>query len=366
MMKDRKERLKPSGGYGGLAIKLIIFIAAVFLLQRLVMPKYTGTVIEGNFTEEYYRDETPHELLIIGNCESYENISPMKLWEEYGITSYIRGNSNQLIPQSYYILKEALKYETPKAVLLNIQAMTVAEQSSEEYNRMVFDGMRLSREKIEGILATKLSDEHLIEYLLPILRYKNRITNLEADDFKYAFTKSPVKSYNGYYLRADVRAYDESSVPFERRLPDYSFSEKNMDYLERISELCREKGIKLILMKAPSMYPVWVEPYEEQIKAFADSQGLLYINTLNHMEEIGLDMDTDTYDEGLHLNVYGAEKVASWLGEILVREAELKDYRSDQDISPVYEKRLEAYNSEKAEQKAEFEETGYISKYRNQ
>ena len=66
------------------------FVLALTGIQQIFMPKYQGAVIEGNFTEEYYRDPTRHELLIIGNCESYENISTMKLWEDFGITSYIR------------------------------------------------------------------------------------------------------------------------------------------------------------------------------------------------------------------------------------------------------------------------------------
>ena len=77
-------------------------------------------------------------------------------------------------------------------------------------------------------------------------------------------------------------------------------------------------------------------------------------------------MNTDTYDEGLHLNVYGAEKVASWLGRILVDDFGLTDHRSDEELSAVYNERLKAYNEDKEAQRAEFEETGYISKYRNQ
>ena len=116
MEEQREKKNPPVSGAGILRMLLILFLAAavfLFFAQRILMPKYTGSVIEGCFTEEYYREEYPHELLIIGNCESYENISTMELWEEYGITSFIRGNSNQLIPQSYYLLREALEYETP-------------------------------------------------------------------------------------------------------------------------------------------------------------------------------------------------------------------------------------------------------------
>ncbi len=348
-----------------LVLKLVLLFLLLFLLQRLLMPKYTGSVIEGNFTEEYYLDTTPHDLIVIGNCESYENISPMVLWRDFGITSYIRGNANQLIPQSYYILRETLRHELPKVVLLNIQAMTVPEQTTEEYNRMVFDGMRWSVDKLEGIRASMMEDESLVEYFFPLLRYKDRILELSGDDIKYAFSQKPVQSYNGYYLRADIRPYDEAAFPHERRREDYSFSEKNMDYLNRIADLCDEQGIELVLMKAPSAYPVWVEPYEQQIESFAEERGLLYLNTLEH-DEIGIDLSRDTYDGGLHLNVYGAEKVSSWLGDILTEELGLSDHRGDQGLSELYESRLQAYEAEKKAQKEEFEAIGYISKYRNE
>lgn len=358
-MREQSERRLRR--YGVLAGMLAVFLCAMAVIQQLLIPKYMGTVIEGNFTEEYYRDSTKHELLIIGNCESYENLSPMKLWEEYGITSYIRGNSNQLIPQSYYLLREALRKERPKVVLLNIQAMMVDGQSSEEYNRMVFDGMKWSGDKLEGILSSRTKEESLAEYLFPILRYHSRWSELSEEDFRYAFQEKPLTSYNGYYLRADIRPYTE--FPTERRRSDYTFPEQNLRYLERIWQLCRENRIALVLMKAPSLYPVWVPPYEEQIAEFARERNIDYINTLLYTDEIGLDMNVDTYDEGLHLNVYGAEKLSVWLGKDLKERYGLTDFREDEALAQVYNKRLEEYIWEKAEQKAEFEELGYISKY---
>lgn len=359
-LPDRRLRHR----YGVLGAALAVFLGAAWLAQSLLVPKYMDHVIEGNFTEEYYRSPLGHELLMVGNCEAYENISPMKLWEDYGITSYIRGNSNQLIPQSYYLLREALRYEKPKVVLLNIQAMAVEGQDSEEYNRMVFDGMRWSKDKWQGIMASRMEEEKLADYLFPLLRYHSRWSELSKDDFRYAFRQKPQKSYNGYYLRADIRPYTE--FPAERRRSDYAFPEKNMEYLERIVRLCRENGIELVFMKAPSMYPVWVEPYEEQITEFADREGIYYINTLEHMDEIGLDMSVDTYDEGLHLNVYGAEKLSAWLGRDLKGRYGLADFRDKEEVADFYNQRLEEYRQEKEEQKDEFEKLGYISKYKRQ
>ena len=84
-----------------------------------------------------------NDVIFIGDCEVYENISPVTLWQEYGITSYIRGSAQQLIWQSYYLLEETLRYETPKVVVFNVLSMKYNEPQNEAYNRMTVDGMKL-------------------------------------------------------------------------------------------------------------------------------------------------------------------------------------------------------------------------------
>ena len=76
-------------------ILLPVSAAVLFLLQRLLVPKYMGRVVEGAFIEEYYDEKSPHDVIILGDCEVYENLSPAVLWREYGITSYIRGSAQQ-------------------------------------------------------------------------------------------------------------------------------------------------------------------------------------------------------------------------------------------------------------------------------
>ena len=65
----------------------LCILASLWFLQRLVMPKYMGDVVEGNFMAEYYDTEKDHDVIFIGDCEVYENFSPQVLWDEYGINS---------------------------------------------------------------------------------------------------------------------------------------------------------------------------------------------------------------------------------------------------------------------------------------
>ena len=93
------------------------------LLTALLIPKYMTSIPEGALIAEYYSEQTTHDVLFIGDCEVYEGFTPPTLWEEYGITSYIRGSAQQLIWQSYYLMEETFRYETPKVMVFNVLSM---------------------------------------------------------------------------------------------------------------------------------------------------------------------------------------------------------------------------------------------------
>ena len=133
----------------GITSILLAVIISLWFLQRLLMPKYMGQVVEGALIAEYYQETTNHDVIFIGDCEVYENFSPITLWEKYGITSYIRGSAQQLIWQSYYLLEETLQYEKPDIVVFNVLAMQYNEPQKEAYNRMTLDGMKWSLSKVK-------------------------------------------------------------------------------------------------------------------------------------------------------------------------------------------------------------------------
>ena len=149
----------------------VISIGALWFAQRLLMPKYQRGVIEGSFTEEYYKEKVPHDVLIFGDCDAYENFSPIKMYEDYGISAYIRGSGEQYIWQSYYLLEDALRIETPEIVVVSVHSVQFNEPRFESYNRMTLDGMQWSPVKVDAINASMMEGETFLSYVFPILRY---------------------------------------------------------------------------------------------------------------------------------------------------------------------------------------------------
>lgn len=340
-------------------LSICLIIGTFFFLQRLLMPKYTNDVIEGNLIQSYYDEEVKdHDVLFVGDCEVYENISPITLWQEYGIKSYIRGSAQQLIWQSYYTLEDTLKYEKPKVVVFNVLSMKYDEPQKEAYNRMSIDGMKWSKSKWDNIQASMCEEESVIDYIFPLLRYHQRWSELTSDDLQYAFSSVPKQFHNGFIMRADIKPV--TKIPEANKLSDYQFGENSYKYLDMMSKLCKDNDIKLVLMKAPSLYPYWYDEWDQQMEEYAKKNDLYYINFLKDIDEIGLDFTKDTYDAGLHLNLSGAEKLSHYFGKILQDKYKIIDHRNDQESQKIWNEKVKFYEEMKEQQLLEIEKYGYL------
>ena len=336
---------------------ILILAAFVAVATPILIPKYLTQSKEGSFTEEYYAsvEKTTHDVLFIGDCEVFESFIPAILGEEYGITAYVRGGAQQLTWHSYYMLEDALRYETPRAVVFNVYALKYGEPQKEAYNRLTLDGMEWSPVKAEAIKASMTEEEHFIDYVFPFLRYHSRWDELTAEDFRYAFTDKPLVSDSGYLMQTGILPADTQAEFTPELLIDYTLPATAMEYLDKMRELCDERGIELILIKAPTNFwrYHWYDEWDEQVAAYAAEHDLAYYNLIPEADQIGLDMSTDTYDAGAHLNVYGAEKLTRYFGAILRDTHNLPDRRVNSHACVVWEERVQAYYDRKTAMEAE-------------
>ena len=325
---------------------LLATVLCLGFVQLLVTPKYMTSSRDGALIAEYYNEVPDHDVVFIGDCEVYECFTPPTLWQEYGITSYVRGSAQQLIWQSYYLLEETLKRETPKAVVFNVLSIKYGEPQSEAYNRMTLDGMKWSSAKIDAIHASMTEEEDFLSYVFPLLRFHSRWSDLGAEDWQYLFHRDRV-SHNGYLMQTAVspKTNDREGRP----LADYALPEVGFEYLEKMRALCEEKGVEFILIKAPTnnWKYYWYDEWEEQIVAWANEKNVDYYNFIPLDEEIGIDWSTDTYDGGVHLNVFGAEKLTSYFGDILVQKYGLSDRRGEAELDALWTEKLAIYQKER-------------------
>ena len=332
-------------------LSIVLLLVALMLAQALLIPsRYDNR--EGHLLCGYEHATDAHDVIFVGDCEIYEGIVPAVLYEQYGITSYVRGSSQQTVWQSYYILEDTLKKEPDvKVVVFNVLALKYGETPREEISRMTLEDMPWSLSKLNAIRASMTKDESLASYFMPILRYHDRWSSLTAEDVKRTFAKHEDITHQGYLMQTDIVPVDPTDNRKPDALIDSALPARSMEYLEKMRALCEQYGAELVLVKAPtnSVKYYWYEEWDAQIVSYAEDKDLVYYNFVGMDDELGLDWSRDTYDAGLHLNVYGAEKWTDFVGKLLVTNHGVQDRRGDAALDALWQERIDRYKTEKTD-----------------
>ena len=67
-------------------LSVTLVLSGLWLIQALLMPKYMHGIVEGAMIAEYYEEEKNHDVIFIGDCELYENISPLYCGKNMALT----------------------------------------------------------------------------------------------------------------------------------------------------------------------------------------------------------------------------------------------------------------------------------------
>ena len=331
-------------------IFLVIFCMIFLSVEELLKPKWgngTGGARETLNANGFYDEpENSMEVMFFGSSHCFFSVSPMKMWENHGFTSYVRGSANQSIFLTYYTLMETLKYQTPQVVVIEVgQIYTPFDPVKDEWiARRGLDYLKLSDVKAEAILDLELegSQQTYMGYFFPLLRYHSRWKELGFYDFDY---------YNWEAHNYSKGQYTGVSI-FPHQFPD-DFMEpngevcdipaENEEYMNRIAALCQENDINLVLLKAPM--DGWSYTKNANVQALADRYGALYLdyNLAENREAINFDPATDFHYNQWHLRVTGADKMTTHMGAILDEMFDLPDHRGDAAYA-IWDEDLEEYN----------------------
>lgn len=327
-------------------IKILLIVALVVAFNLLMMPKYINENQDGRIVAEMYREKLSADVIFIGSSTVYSGVSPVILYNQYGLASYVCATSSQTSWNSYYILQEALKYHKPSLVVFDIGFLTAKEEYAEEVsNRKAYDYMKMSKTKLDGIERAMAYGESKWSYIFPVLRYHERYKDLSIDDIKYSFYK-PNVTYNGYVMSIVQSQELPEFIPMEFA-EDRRLDACNAEYLQSIISLCKENGIQILLFKTPSYQSKWGVSFESDILNMAKANDIDYINFDMYTDMMGIDWMHDSPDSGGHLNLYGAEKFSYYLGNILASYYDVPDRRQDNDYLVVWSQKTERYELDK-------------------
>ena len=320
---------KKIGAFLSTIITIVLTIAVLAGLTWVVERKQSYTRIKPFFDEA-----RNYDVLFLGTSHMIDGVYPMQLWNDYGISSYNLGGNANTMALTYWTMRNALDYTTPKVVVLDcLQLRVYGKVNSEKLNNYhdVFDSFPLSPNKI--FAATDLfhesSDE--AEFLWDFIQYHSRWSNLSASDL------NPQK---GTTKGAEIKIGVKKPPVYKTMGDDNIFMDdtNGVKYLEKIIEECQSMNIQVLLTYIPYSAQPTYQAEANRAALIAETKGVNYINFLKLPDVV--DLEIDSFDN-THLNSSGARKVTDYLGRYLMTNYNLSDHCLD----PEYASWIQAYDA---------------------
>ncbi len=320
---------------------------SAFILTALLIAAYLGRVLSVKQTVsvggdgmtltvagQYAEQRNSLDVLSLGSSTSRAMIFPKTIYDAQGIAAYSLATPLQDARLGYYLLLDALRRQKPSVLLVNPTFLFEGspEDEKEGFVQMASVAMRpsLTKLRMQLDMSKQLSGHSLAKLLFPILRFRERATELTRSDFDLRpfFSPHPFKGTSVYFTRYD----GELNGTF---LPDAgteaAFSRDGLAYTGKILAVCREKGIR-VLMVAPPKTGSWTRQHHVLAKNFCAENGLNFIdfNDQTILATTGFDPRTDYMDMGIHANFYGQQKLSAYLAAYLrAQYPGLPDHRGD-------------------------------------
>ena len=313
-----------------IGIFLIILSLILVFFNSVFKFKYDGGIYK--LTKFYELEDNTVDVLIVGSSHSYCGFCPGILWDEYGMTAYCMGGASQPMWNSYYFIKEALKTQKPKLIVLEVYAIAYSAEYADDINIIKNNfGFHLSDNKIDS-LKVSAPEDRWSDFLLEYTHYHSRYKDISSEDFLEDKGNPYYYDWKGQTIlttKKSRKAKDISSITDSADLYP-----KEEEYYRKILELAKEENIPIAVVIAP-WYTI-AEIYQMRFNAggiIAENAGVPFINCNLFLDEIGIDFSTDNADIAGHLNLRGSVKFTHFIGKYLSEQFDIPDHRDD----PEYE-----------------------------
>ena len=309
---------------------LVALALALCAVNHVVVPQYLYNDIwptTATLKEFYQLKRNTADVLFVGSSHAMCAFNPQVLYNDYGITSYNLSSEEQTLFVSYFWLKEALRYQKPKAVILDTCMLFYYYPDSafnmlEAKLRKSIDAMRPSPVKWEAIqdICRLDKSQSALSYWFPALRFHTRWTKLERNDFLKRELSSH-EALKGYSIQGGYCGISDYA-PFEGSESDDTMETLPLmeEYLDKIAALCEQNDTKLILIATPFLFDT-IGKYNTT-QQYADKHGIAYYD-LNESSlcysQLNYSFEIDNVD-ALHANAWGAQEITIFVGNLLIDE----------------------------------------------
>ncbi|MBQ9134495.1 MAG: SGNH/GDSL hydrolase family protein [Lachnospiraceae bacterium] len=317
------------------ALKAIIFVCLfLFMLKSVTYMIRTNGNVKEAFVGFYAEPEDTIDVVMIGSSPVYPFYAAPQMWGEYGFTAYPLSSNVQRPRAGVYLVKEALKTQTPDLFVfeLRMYAYTDAELTDNmAYTRGVTDNLKYSWNRFELINELVENPAERYTYYFDIFKYHSNWKTIVLPEQFTALFYERLHPLKGYMIQDEVvpgEGVDFSSITDTMPIPP-----EQEETLRELLVYLQENDLEALFIVSPMVLNEELCMKFNYMENIVTSSGYTYLDLNDYVDEIGIDFAMDYYDGGSHTNASGAEKCTAFLGEYISSNYELEDKRGNEDYS---------------------------------
>lgn len=282
---------------------LLMSLEKVFFSERSLLPSWRRVKSQ----------DEPIDILVLGNSHAFTSTNAALLSCIWQKDVELFASSNQNMCQTLIHLQQALKYQNPEYIFLEVYSacldnMSIMQNEKRGTLLQDLDGISNYADKVvavAGMLPWDVVPEGVFQLLRP--------TNMWSR-YNIKYIKTPKTSTTHGYDAAqtansfatgslEIAQIEERILSFEDEMALANYNEKA---LREFLALTRDKGIQVVLYKAPVVRTGESGFIRTVFDIAKEYDNVVYMSDYRqHMTEMGLSLE-DFYDHG-HLNKRGGE-----------------------------------------------------------
>lgn len=323
-------------------LNLFVFLLIASVLVASISYISIPTELMKNQSALYRTTEDDSiDIVFVGSSATRRFYDVMAIWDEYEITSMLYSFVSMPFSFTVPMMELALEQQDPELYVVELRQLIKDETNMNNYGYYNYvsqkeasiDGLNLfpySFNRITAILDNDLFSGERYLYLLEVL-YNHEAFYSGWELLLDGASINDTSDYRGNVVVFQVADVSEYYVEYtSESSKDYTLTESTLEQLEEVFTFSEENDLEVCFNISPYIYEVG--PYDQEIRreleAVITANGYEFFDYRDQIEEIGLDLETDYYDDA-HVNALGAEKYTIYA---------IEDIISTYDITGEYEK----------------------------
>lgn len=287
---------------------VFVFRAIVFMALLFIMDFVLGSVMHKLYFSidnkySYGILKTKADVIIVGSSRAEHHYIPSILSDSLGLSCFNMGSGGQNIYYQYGVVKSLMDRYTPQIILLDIIPIDYCI-TGETHNTEKLAALLPFYRDVSGV-------REVIELRGPLEKYKlisrSYPYNSQISNIIYSYVRKGDNSglvLAGYIpLKGEMKDYQTIS----NLQTDYELDPMKALYLNKLKDLCRLKGVKLIMLYSPVFYG----KYDESDLLLKDVADKANIDFWSYKTYTPIITDVTLFNDGYHLNNKGAQEYTS-------------------------------------------------------